>query len=182
MRTTRFLFTIVICGALLHEKSFADSSKRGPEQRSPDGREKAIGDSAGGGQRGGARASDKNGKNTHAGAIKPAPRPSLNNQNRSAQKLANGSGTRIPSGTSVNDHQFTAVKPAGAAKRELVGNKFASNHSGTARPQGAVPLAGSSFNAIHHQGSEPAALGGPMISGARSTAALNGTGFRKRGD
>jgi hypothetical protein len=187
MKMTRLLFTIVVCGGLLCESTFADSIKRGPEPRSIDGRAKAIGGSAGAGQRSGAGASDKNGKSAHPEAIRPAPKLPASVQNRPGQKPAARGLARIPSGTSLNVRQaapirqYSVVKPGGAPNKELLENKIAVNHSSATRTPGGVALAGSSFIATRRRAPEPAALGGPMISSARSNSSLNGTAFRKRG-
>jgi hypothetical protein len=188
MKLTRFLFAMVVCGAMSHENGTAESSNRGPDQRPPGGIERAAGKPVADGSRNIARASDKTGKAIHPAAIRPAPKLPQSMPNRSAQKPADVTRARIPSGTSVNTRQFATFKPAGAAKKDLapgkvaVENKPLNARDETLRPQGAVPLAGSSFNTAYHHASEPTSLGGPMFSAAKSTAALNGTGFRKRGD
>jgi hypothetical protein len=185
MKTTRFLFRMAICTALLHGAAYADPSNQDSERKSSETHDKAMGSTAP--AQGeeyqangrlldakpiGSRAPDRNGERSHVSTTKTATKH-YPGENRPLQAPKNTSGN------TADLHQPGSSKSVGAAKNGFVEHRSANNRALLVRTPGAVPPAGPSLKNVRPRAPSSAILGG-LANSAKSTAQINGTGFNRK--
>jgi hypothetical protein len=179
MKTVRFLFAIVGLGALTLGPGFAQPSgapEKAPYLSRPDGKrwDQQQGESHASGtssRAGGTRAAAKG----HAGP--KLPQLFQGNGGRPGQKPTNNARSKSISGHGAELHRPGLNQSAGGAKAGSMINEMESR-----RRLFALGLSGAPppSLALRYRGHGLALLGGSALSSAGNTAAINGTGMRRK--
>ncbi len=202
MKTLRFIFVVVGCGALARGLGAAETSGQGLEPAPAENRSQSIGDHSlepgrvtegeenralrvgeqAHGKQDGNRVSDKSGL---AGARKAKPKPysgqergkpAASNRDHSVGKGADQTTLKNAAGT----HQPALRQSDGAPKEGPTKNMNSKPSSQPALPSsGQLPVL--PVNPTHNRGPAPAIISGSTISStARNTAVINGTGLKHK--
>jgi hypothetical protein len=191
MKTTRYLFLLLLCGALSRTMSYASSPAPESERKPAESREKAVRDHPSGEEikaapkeedfaaedkllhhkQPGIHTLPKSEKPSHATAKPVMPKPAPVNIKRPEQNTA----VKSRPGNTLANSTAAYAKPRAAPGRTVVENRIEDNHRPPIRPGAVVPQGGPT------RGTGLAALGGPAASSHKTTtAAISGTGYRGR--
>lgn len=160
MRTARFLLTLFGCGALVHGLGFALPPSRVPNQ-------------------GGAPPVRKERSPLHPG--QPAAKPAPGSRTLPATGRGNVRQPGSPANKAAPPYRPTVARAASAAKDGLAPKLTARQTNRLALPPAASQLTTLQARPLHNRAPAPATLGGrTLASAARNTAALSGTGMRRK--